>query len=142
MAKISKLLKFFEFERNYEKFFKITRKVLRCLKINCTNSSGPTLYQLLKMTLFWMSSFFSVILISKIDEKLNLRIIPRNYAADPEIRFATKSILQPFRSMCPNRQHGSWRNRNYWSDLDLVKFEKAGLSGSTARSFIIIFKFT
>ena len=58
MATISKLLKFFEFERDYEKFFEIPRKVLRCLEINCTNSSGPTLYQALKMTLFAGQRFF------------------------------------------------------------------------------------
>ena len=36
--------------------------------------------------------------------KLNLRIITKNYAAHPEIRFLTKAILQPFILTCSFRQ--------------------------------------
>ena len=40
--------------------------------------------------------FFSEILISKMDVKMNLRIITKNRAADPEIVFLIKSILEPY----------------------------------------------
>ena len=59
-------------------------------------------------TIILMSrNFFSYILISKMGVKMNLRTITKNYAADPEIRFATKSILHPFGLTRPFRQRGS-----------------------------------
>ena len=51
--------------------------------------------------------FFSEILISKLVVKMNLRIITKNYAADPEIGFVTKSILKPNGRTWPCRQRGS-----------------------------------
>ena len=38
---------------------------------------------------------------------MNLRIITKNYAADPEIRYLAKSILQPFGLTGPFRQRGT-----------------------------------
>ena len=60
-----------------------------------------------KMTLFWLQGFFSENFISEMGVKMNLRIMTKSYAADPEIGFPTKSILQPFGLMCPFRQFGS-----------------------------------
>ena len=51
--------------------------------------------------IFLVSNFFSWILISKMDVKMNLGIITKNRAADQEIGFLTKSILKP------RRQRGS-----------------------------------
>ena len=71
---------------------------------------------------FWKSAFeneiilesknfiiidFLEILISKNECKMILMIITKNYAADPEIRFSTKSILRPFGPTSPFGQRGS-----------------------------------
>ena len=40
-------------------------------------------------------NFFTRTLISKMAVKMNLRIITKNHAADPEIGFLTKSISKP-----------------------------------------------
>ena len=40
-------------------------------------------------------NFFTRTFISKIAVKINLRIITKNHAADPDIRFLTKSISKP-----------------------------------------------
>ena len=45
---------------------------------------------------FGVKNFFSKILILKMDVKMNLTIITKNHAADPEIRFLTKSISKPY----------------------------------------------
>ena len=46
-----------------------------------------------EMKLFWCQEvFFSEILILKMDVKMNLRIITKNHAADPEKGFPAKSI--------------------------------------------------
>ena len=50
---------------------------------------------------------FLEILISKNECKMILMIITKNYAADPEIRFSTKSILRPFGPTSPFGQRGS-----------------------------------
>ena len=44
------------------------------------------------MKLFGVKEFFSSILISKMGLMINLRIITKNHAADPEIGFLTKSV--------------------------------------------------
>ena len=44
------------------------------------------------MKFFWRQGIFSSILILKLGVKMNLRIIMKNHAPDPEIRFLTKSI--------------------------------------------------
>ena len=44
---------------------------------------------------------------SEIDIKINLRIIRKNYSADPEIRFPTKSTLEQFENTRPFRQLGN-----------------------------------
>ena len=41
-------------------------------------------------------NFFSEIFISKMVLKINFRIITKNFSAQAEIRFLTKSILKPF----------------------------------------------
>ena len=41
---------------------------------------------------FGVKEFFSCIMISKMSVKMNLRIIMKHHAADPEIGFLTKSI--------------------------------------------------
>ena len=51
---------------------------------------------LLKWNFFGVKEFFSWILIRKIAVKINLRIIMKNHAADPEIGFFTKSISEPY----------------------------------------------
>ena len=48
------------------------------------------------MKFFGVKEFFSLILISKIGVKMNLRVIKKNYAADPEKGFLTKSISKPY----------------------------------------------
>ena len=48
-----------------------------------------------KMKFFGAKEFFSPTLISKIGLKMNLRIIMKTNAADPEIRFLAKSISKP-----------------------------------------------
>ena len=45
---------------------------------------------------FGVKEFFSRLLISKMGVKMNLRIITKDRAADPEKRFLTKSILTPY----------------------------------------------
>ena len=48
------------------------------------------------MTFFFgAKEFFARILITKMDVKLNLRIITKNHAADLEIGLLTKSISKP-----------------------------------------------
>ena len=59
------------------------------------------------MNFFWVKNFFSEILISKMVVKMNLRIITKNYAVDPEIEFVTKSNLRPNGRTGPCRQRGS-----------------------------------
>ena len=49
-----------------------------------------------KMKFFEDKDFFSWISISKMSVKMNLRIITKNHAADPEIGFLTKSISKPY----------------------------------------------
>ena len=49
-----------------------------------------------KSNFFGALEFFSWILISKRDVKINFRIITKNHAAYPEIRFLTKSISKPY----------------------------------------------
>ena len=49
-----------------------------------------------KVKFFWCQGIFSLILISKIGVKMNLRIITKFHAADSKIWFLTKSILKPF----------------------------------------------
>ena len=41
-------------------------------------------------------NFFASIFILKMVVKMNLRILTKNHAADPEIGFLTKSILKPY----------------------------------------------
>ena len=48
-------------------------------------------------------NFILEILISKMGIKMNLRIIRKNYAADPEKGFLVKSILRPFELSSPFR---------------------------------------
>ena len=48
------------------------------------------------MKFFGAKDFFSYILIAKMSVKINLRIITKNHAADPEIGLLTKSISKPF----------------------------------------------
>ena len=45
---------------------------------------------------FLFKNFFSRILNPEMDVKMNLRIITKNHAADPEIGFHTKSISKPY----------------------------------------------
>ena len=59
------------------------------------------------MKLFWFQGFFTEIKISKIDVKMNLRIIMKKYTADPERGSPKKSILQPFGLTGLFRQRGS-----------------------------------
>ena len=62
----------------------------------------------LTMELFsCLKNFFLKILIAKMSEEMNLRIITKNHAADPEIGFLTKSILKPYGIPRPRRQRGS-----------------------------------
>ena len=49
-----------------------------------------------KSNFFGALEFFSWILISKRDVKIKFRIITKNHAAYPEIRFLTKSISKPY----------------------------------------------
>ena len=51
--------------------------------------------------------FFSETLISKMDVKMNLRIKTKITAADPEIEFPKKPILQPCELESPFRKRGS-----------------------------------
>ena len=53
------------------------------------------------MKFFWCEGIFSRILISKLDVKMNLSIITKNHAADPEIGFRTKSILKTYAAAMP-----------------------------------------
>ena len=48
------------------------------------------------MKFFFIQEFFSRILIPEMHVKMDLRIITKNHAADPEIAFLTKSISKPF----------------------------------------------
>ena len=48
------------------------------------------------MKFFLFKNFFSRILIPEMHVKMNLRIITKNHAADPEKDFLTKSISKPF----------------------------------------------
>ena len=48
------------------------------------------------MKFFGANEFFSSILISKKCVKMNLRMIRKNHAADPEIGFLTKSISKQY----------------------------------------------
>ena len=59
------------------------------------------------MKFFSVKEFFSWILISKIDVKLNLRIITKNHAADSKKGPPLKSILEPIGLTSPTRQPGS-----------------------------------
>ena len=59
-----------------------------------------------KIKLFWCYGFFSEIFILKMDVKMNLMVITKNWRADPEIGFLTKSILQRFWLLRPFRQRG------------------------------------
>ena len=59
------------------------------------------------MKLFWCQVIFSVILISKMDVKINLMMMTKSYAADTGTRFPTKSILKPFGLTGPCRQRWS-----------------------------------
>ena len=49
-----------------------------------------------KMIFLVSRNLFAWILISKIGVKINLKIITKNHAADPEIGFLTKSISKPY----------------------------------------------
>ena len=60
-----------------------------------------------KIKFFWSQGLFSGILISKIGVKMNLRIITKNHAADPEIGFLTKSTQSRIPAHRPCRQRGS-----------------------------------
>ena len=48
------------------------------------------------MKFYWCQRFFSEILIVIIGVKMNLRILMKNHAADPEIGFLAKSISKPY----------------------------------------------
>ena len=63
----------------------------------------------LKMNFFFfdVKEFFTLISISKTDEKMNLRIITKNRAADSKIGSPSKSILEPMGLTSPTRQPGS-----------------------------------
>ena len=61
-------------------------------------------FGLRKRNYFGVKELFSEIFISKISGKMNLGIITKNYAADLEIGFPTKSILQPFEFTSSFRQ--------------------------------------
>ena len=51
---------------------------------------------------FWMSSdFSSCILVSKMNEIMNLRLIKKNNSADSKIGLLTKSNLKPFGRAMP-----------------------------------------
>ena len=86
---------------NGSKIFKII-----CLKrihiLSCIDSK--IFYDFQQMKIFCVRDFFSWNLISKIGVKINSRIITKNHASDPEIRFLTKSIPKPQR---PCRHRGS-----------------------------------
>ena len=47
------------------------------------------------MNIFWCQRILFRNLISKIGAKMNFRRITKKYAADPELGFPTKSILNP-----------------------------------------------
>ena len=59
-----------------------------------------------KMIFFRVKDFF-MIFDFKMGVKMNLRIITKNHAADPEIGFLTKSISKPMVTQRPCRQRGS-----------------------------------
>lgn len=52
-------------------------------------------------------TFFAKVCILKIGLKMNLSVIPKSYAAYPEIEFPTKSVLQLFELRSSFRQRGS-----------------------------------
>ena len=60
-----------------------------------------------KMKFFGRKEFFSEILISKMDVKMNLKIIMKKYAAYPRIGFNTKSTLKQFELTSLFRQRGN-----------------------------------
>ena len=64
---------------------------VRCLKTDFNSHAGG-------MNSFFLvsSNFFAWILISKTGVMMNLRIIAKNYEADPEIGFLIKSISKPY----------------------------------------------
>ena len=60
-----------------------------------------------KWNFFGVKEFFPWILISKMDVKMNLRVITKNHAADLKIGSPFKSILEPIALTSPSRQPGS-----------------------------------
>ena len=56
-----------------------------------------------KKVILAAKNFILEILISKMGIKMNLRIITKNYAADPEKGFLVKSIFRPFGHSSPFR---------------------------------------
>ena len=49
-----------------------------------------------KMKFFCVNDFFFINFELKMGVKMNLRLITKNYGADQEIGFLTKSILKPY----------------------------------------------
>ena len=56
-----------------------------------------------KVTLFWWQGFFSENFIPEMGVKMNLRIVSKSYAADPELGSPKKSILPSFELLSPFR---------------------------------------
>ena len=58
------------------------------------------------MKFFWWQEIFYMIFISEIAVKMNLRIIKKNHAADPEIEFLAKLISKSNR--CATAMPTAW----------------------------------
>ena len=88
---------------------------VRCLKTDFNSHAGG-------MNSFFLvsSNFFAWILISKTGVMMNLRMIAKNYEADPEIGFLIKSISKSFdrkRAMSPVRE----LNKKFQSHLRSIQ---------------------
>ena len=57
--------------------------------------------------IFVSKKIFLRILIVKMSEEMNFKIITKNHAADPEKGFLTKSVLKPYGITRPRRQRES-----------------------------------
>ena len=79
----------------------------KCLMRGQALTGHQLIIGLRKWNFFGTKEFFSWILISKINVKMNLRIITKTHIADSKIGSLLKSILEPIGLTSQTRQPGS-----------------------------------